>query len=306
MNNDGNPKETNQFWQSGSVALRYLDCTKLGKTNSPNQRSLISRRVMTTAATFATHSVPWVNNIEWHTINADEGQHYLRGQHNKPMASLRLGNWYVSRSTSSFVLSGTPFVTNIAHDAVHMIEAIASPLQRKARGPEYTSMKAREVFDSWNCRRIDAVQMYGYESQSKPSYPLPDVVNYCSNYLDWVVIHRSTVAGKEEEGELCGTDLRSNHWIPRSQVMYVWQKFARYCRNVERGGGGGRHGFISAEDFFFFLAEMMIRVCSHCCHNSDVAGLPRTQVESRFPRRKASNHWNATIVRRSSRDHRPM
>lgn len=73
MNNDGNPKETNQFWQPGSVALRYLDCTKLGKNRPPTIKDLsYVAVVMITAATFSKHSVPWVNNIEWHTIIADE------------------------------------------------------------------------------------------------------------------------------------------------------------------------------------------------------------------------------------------
>ena len=84
--------------------------------------------MLVTAASLTRSSAPWFMNHRWETVIADEGQEFLQGNHTKKTLTNTLQNWYQlqHRSRSIFILSGTPFVTNIPFDAERMIIALGT------------------------------------------------------------------------------------------------------------------------------------------------------------------------------------
>jgi hypothetical protein len=126
--------------------------------------------VCITAATLQTNPNDcWVTKLKWHTVVGEEGHEYLRGQHNKKNAvSLTLQNWkrlqYQTKST--FVVTGTPFITNIPHDFVAMSKAVAREEIRQTWGPEFTDAGLEELVDGW-VSNIDAKDEARKEKQAQ-------------------------------------------------------------------------------------------------------------------------------------------
>jgi hypothetical protein len=93
----------------------------------------------------------WVTQLPWQVVIADEGHDFLRGQHGHSTVSNTLQNWYtLQRSVKAmFIMTGTPFVTKISHDAVRMVQAIAREDVRRQWGPEYTDEALQQAFKGW-------------------------------------------------------------------------------------------------------------------------------------------------------------
>jgi len=164
MSNAGVP-ERKQFWQPGARALNVLDCTEWTKHRTPPTVADLAHIdvVMVTSSMLAALEDLWVVRVQWHTVVADEGHDYLRGQHNKAAISYIIQKWHKlqQRTQSCFVLSGTPFVTKVSYDAVRMIEAIASPTVRAKWGVEYTTEALNVLFDGWNSDgRVEKAAQY--------------------------------------------------------------------------------------------------------------------------------------------------
>ena len=87
----------------------------------------------------------WVTKFKWHTIIADKAHKYLWGQHNKKVGpaevlSLTLKSWYRLQTCtrSMFLITGTPFVTNIRYDFVTITKAVAREDMRNRWGTLYS------------------------------------------------------------------------------------------------------------------------------------------------------------------------
>ena len=74
--------------------LRVWDATRQGPPCANSQGIYEGIDVvLVTASTLQVHPRNcWVNKIKWHTIVADEGHDYLRGQHARTALSLTLRN----------------------------------------------------------------------------------------------------------------------------------------------------------------------------------------------------------------------
>lgn len=95
----------------------------------------------------------WITKRKWHTVIADEGHDYLRGQHNARAGrlSLTLQNWYCLQhlTKSMFVITGTPFVTKISYDVIAITKAVAIEQIRALWGKEYTDTGLEELIRGW-------------------------------------------------------------------------------------------------------------------------------------------------------------
>jgi len=117
------PQFTEQrFWKEGK-GLTVWDVTTQGPPKGKNGR-LLYDIVMCTSQSLQSND-SWVTKFKWHTVIADEAHKYLYGQHNKKVSpgevtSLTLKSWYRLQSCtrSMFLITGTPFVTNIRYDFV--------------------------------------------------------------------------------------------------------------------------------------------------------------------------------------------
>jgi len=110
--------------------------------------------VLITAASLRVNSARcWATKTKWHTVLADEGHDYLRGQHNagSGQLSLTLHNWYTLQNCteSIFVITGTPFVTKVSHDFVAMTKSIAIETIQATWGPEFTNEGLNDVVKDW-------------------------------------------------------------------------------------------------------------------------------------------------------------
>ena len=97
--------------------------------------------------------VCWATKYKWHTVLADEGHDYLRGQHNaRPgQLSLTLRNWYQlqTMTKSMFIITGTPFVTKISYDFVAMTKAVAREQIRATWGKEFMDAGLEDLVKGW-------------------------------------------------------------------------------------------------------------------------------------------------------------
>ena len=96
---------------------------------------------------------PWITQYKWHTIIADEGYEFLRGQHNKAdgRQSLTLQGWrrLQSCTKSMFIISGTAFVTKISYDFVAMTKAVARADIRAQWSPNCTDRELKSLTTGW-------------------------------------------------------------------------------------------------------------------------------------------------------------
>jgi hypothetical protein len=164
-----NTLNNNSLWNSGMVAAEYekercwqpkkglqvWDVNRQGipKANSSGIYEGIDVVLITASALQIDPVSCWVNQTKWHTILADEGHDYLRGQHNaRPGSqSLTLRNWYTlqRRTKSMFIITGTPFVTKISYDVVAITKAVAHEEIRRCWGVEYTDAGLEALVRGW-------------------------------------------------------------------------------------------------------------------------------------------------------------
>lgn len=95
---------------------------------------------------------PWFPRMQWYTVIADEAHEFLRGQTGN--VSTTLSNWYkLQRQTKSmFLLTGTPYTTNIKHDVKRILVAIASDSVRQGWGPAYSDDGIDDLLRPWDDR----------------------------------------------------------------------------------------------------------------------------------------------------------
>ena len=143
-----------KYWRSGK-GLRVWDVTRQGtpKANAQGMYEGIDVVLITASTLQVDPAMCWVTKAKWHTVLADEGHDYLRGQHNAQPGrlSLTLRNWYnLQHHTSSmFIITGTPFVTKISYDVVAITKAVAHEQIRRTWGNEYTDAGLDEMVRGW-------------------------------------------------------------------------------------------------------------------------------------------------------------
>lgn len=92
--------------------------------------------VLITASTLTRAAGNWVLNSKYSTIIADEAHDFLRGQQNSVSNTLKMWFQLLNRTISTFLLTGSPFMTNICHDFVAMTKAIAANDKRTNWSPD--------------------------------------------------------------------------------------------------------------------------------------------------------------------------
>ena len=137
-------------WQDGK-GFRVWDCTSRGRPKF-NDRGIVEGYdvVLITAQMLQTRDA-WVTKVKWSTVLADEAHEFLRGQHGKAEQSITLQNWGIlQRKTKSiFIISGTPFVTNIVHDFGAMTRAIACEPIRRQWSEDCTDAGLQALVKGW-------------------------------------------------------------------------------------------------------------------------------------------------------------
>jgi len=141
-------------WKS-EKGLRVWNVSSEG-IPTPNAQGLyqgVDVVLITASALQVNPSICWVTKTKWHTVVADEGHDYLRGQHNAcpGRLSLTLRNWYnlQLKTKSMFIITGTPFVTKISYDVVAITKAVACEQIRRIWGKEYTDAGLDELVRGW-------------------------------------------------------------------------------------------------------------------------------------------------------------
>lgn len=145
------------FWLKGH-GLKYLDLT--------NPKTLLPQPdvsgvfkdidvVIVPSSWFRKDGSCWPLQFVWHTVIADEVHGFLRGNHNardKAAPSNTLKNWYqlLDRTKSTFVITGTPFYTNISWDFKQITRATGTNMVRQKWG-EYASDEGLDkLFENWS------------------------------------------------------------------------------------------------------------------------------------------------------------
>ena len=137
-----------RHWQNGKQ-MKVLNLSK--GAGEPSSAVVQSHDVVIVSAhAFGTQSTPWMCKYKWHTVVADEAHDFLRGTKG-PSFSLTLQNWYIlqRQANSVFLLTGTPYTTDVKFDVERVLQAIASEDVRANWGPEYTDEGMRELLRPW-------------------------------------------------------------------------------------------------------------------------------------------------------------
>jgi hypothetical protein len=145
--------DVDQCWHTGK-GLSIWDATTHGKKPPPlDANSICNFDVVMITAHALQRRDHWVTKVKWHTVIADEGHEFLRGQHNKPdhQQSLTIHAWRLlqHRSRSMFILSGTPFVTKISYDFVAMTRAVAREDVRAKWDQRCTDAGLGQLVNGW-------------------------------------------------------------------------------------------------------------------------------------------------------------
>jgi hypothetical protein len=137
-------------WQDGQ-GLKVWNCT-VRDTSKINPKGIVLGYdvVIITAHTLQDRDT-WVKRLRWSTVLADEGHEFLCGQHGKTEQSITLQNWreLQSRTKSIFIISGTPFVTNIVHDFGAMTHAVAREAVRRQWSDDCTDEGLKALVSGW-------------------------------------------------------------------------------------------------------------------------------------------------------------
>lgn len=118
----------------------------------------------------------WITRRQWHTVIGDEAHEFLRGQ-KSGSTSLTLYNWYKLQACtrSMFLLSGTPYTTNIKFDVKRILQAIASEEIRARWGEEYTDEGISRLMEKW----VDRASVRSLQSESAREQNEETAQNIC-------------------------------------------------------------------------------------------------------------------------------
>jgi len=145
------PDDADRCWKRGK-GLSVLNLIGAGKAPPVASRMYQYDVVMVTSYCMAKQST-WVTDHKWTTVIADEAHDFLRGQSSKSDSeqSLTLSHWWVllTKTHSAFLMTGTPFSTNISHDAKKAVQAIACNDVRARWGPDYTDAGLDKLLEGW-------------------------------------------------------------------------------------------------------------------------------------------------------------
>jgi|SRR5271168_1378769 len=143
--------EAEKCWKEGAGLSLWNVCTK-GQPTLQSSGTFGVDIVLITAATLTRSTGEWVLQSKWHTVVADEAHDFLRGQHNaKNDLSNTLKLWYKlqPRTTSMFLLSGSPFMTKVTHDFVALTKAIATNEKREKWSPDCSDEGLDNLTRGW-------------------------------------------------------------------------------------------------------------------------------------------------------------
>ena len=140
LNNDATLSKHDYMWQT-EKGLRVFDGTK-PRSKPPLKDGVLSNCdvALVLASQLSANPSgpsPWFTTVRWHTVIADEAHDFLRGQHNKAghcPPSNTLIHWMrlQQKTNSIFLLTGTPFITNVPYDFTAITKAIAPESKRKS------------------------------------------------------------------------------------------------------------------------------------------------------------------------------
>lgn len=146
---DNDVIKTQRHWKPG----HKLSVLSLIGQRTPPSIDTLQRYdiIMLTAHDLQTPNA-WFCQTRWYTVIADEAHEFLRGQSGNISATLM--NWYAlqRQAKSIFLLTGTPYTTNIKFDVKRILQAIASNTVRQEWGPEYSDDGIEELLQPWNDR----------------------------------------------------------------------------------------------------------------------------------------------------------
>ena len=143
--------ETEKCWQEGT-GLSVWNANAKGAPDLQSDGTFGVDVVLITAATLTRSTGEWVLRSKWHTVIADEAHDFLRGQHNaRNDLSNTLKIWYKlqPRTTSMFLLTGSPFMTKITHDFVALTKAIATNEKRDKWSPDCSDQGLQNLITGW-------------------------------------------------------------------------------------------------------------------------------------------------------------
>ena len=153
LNNDCKPRRA--FW-TDSHGLRYLDLTT-PRPKIPDAKDGVFEDidVVMIKSSWLSMQNCWPLRFHWHTVIADEVHDFLRGDHtakDKSAPSTTLKNWYrlLHQTSSTYVITGTPFYTKISWDFKQITKA-AGVNQVREKWGEYASDDGLEkLFEEWS------------------------------------------------------------------------------------------------------------------------------------------------------------
>jgi hypothetical protein len=142
--------DSKRHWKPGH---RLSVLSLIGQRKIPPLDTLLRYDVIMVTSYDLQVSNPWFTQMSWYTVIADEAHEFLRGQ-KSGNTSETLNNWYtVQRKTQSiFLLTGTPYTTNIKFDVMRILQAIASNDVRRTWGDEYTDAGIDDLLKPWDDR----------------------------------------------------------------------------------------------------------------------------------------------------------
>jgi hypothetical protein len=153
LNNDNmNEDDPDRCWEP-NCGLTIWD----GTHRKPSRSTKLNEFDVVLVTAYAFNSpTTWVTDYKWTTVIADEAHDFLRGQQGSKELTHTLKNWYLLQHsvTSMFIMTGTPFCTNVKYDAIKMVEAVAREDIRSKWGPEYTSEGLQVLVKGW-VRRLE-------------------------------------------------------------------------------------------------------------------------------------------------------
>jgi SNF2-related domain len=124
---------------------------KLVHGRVPADVILITASQLSQAGRRAQH---WLHRLRFETLIADEAHEFLRGNCTSNAVSQTLQAWYglLRNTRSAFLLTGTPFMTDIPFDVQRITQAIATDSVRGTWGQECTDEGLIELFEQYSRR----------------------------------------------------------------------------------------------------------------------------------------------------------
>jgi len=140
--------EDEKCWKEGK-GLTFWNSQARGPPQLQSDGTFGYDVVLITANTLTRSTGDWVLDSKYHTIIADEAHDFLRGQQHSTSNTLKTWFNLQSQTISSFLLSGSPFMTKISHDYVALTKAIAPNEKRKMWSADCSDEGLEDLISGW-------------------------------------------------------------------------------------------------------------------------------------------------------------